>query len=188
MDLAGADKLLTSAEYHELGRTGALSEDDRVELIEGKVVPRSPIGPRHAGCANYLNSLLARWLGTRVIVTVQNPVLLSDTTEPQPDLLLLRPRQDYYRTCHPVPADVLALVEVADTSHAHDRRKARLYAAAGIPEMWLVDVRNDLIETRRRPTPMGFADVTAHHRGDRIAFEAFPDLQIEVADVLGGRA
>jgi Uma2 family endonuclease len=187
MDLAGGDKLLTSAEYHELGRSGVLSEDDRVELIEGKVVPMAPIGPRHAGCANYLNSLLARWLGTRVIVTVQNPLLLSDITEPQPDLLLLRPRRDYYRTHHPVPADVLALVEVADTSHAQDRRKARLYAAAGIHEMWLVDVRNDLIETRRRPTPLGFADVAVHHRGDRIVFEAFPDLQIEVADVLGDR-
>jgi Uma2 family endonuclease len=114
MDLAGGDQLLTSAEYHELGRAGVLSEDDRVELIEGKVVPMAPIGPRHAGCANYLSSLLARWLGTRVIVTAQNPVL-------------------------------------------------------------------------RRPTSLGFAEVAVHHRGDRIAFEAFPDLQIEVADVLGDR-
>lgn len=191
MNFAGGDKLLTTAEYHELGRLGVLSADDRVELIEGRVVPMAPIGPRHAGCANFLSNLLIRHLGARVIVTVQNPVLLSDITEPQPDLLLLRPRQDYYRDSHPVPADVLAAVEVADTTHAHDRRKARLYAAAGVPEMWLVDVRNDLVEIRSRPTALGFAfafaEIALHRRGDRIAFQAFPDLQIDVAELLGAR-
>lgn len=188
MDLAGGDRLLTSAEYHELGRLGVLPEDDRVELIEGRVIPMSPIGSRHAGCANFLTSLLARHLGVRAIVSIQNPVALSEITEPQPDVQLLRFRQDFYRSCHPVPADVLALIEVADTSHAHDRRKAGLYAIAGIPEVWLVDVRNDLVETRRRPTPLGYAEVALHHRGDRIAFRAFPELQIEIADLLGDRS
>jgi Uma2 family endonuclease len=187
MDFAGGKKLLTSAEYHELGRLGVLTEDDRVELIEGEVVPMSPIGSRHAGCTTYLINLLIQRLQARALVTMGNPVLLSEITEPQPDLMLLRPRADCYRAHNPVPGDVLAVVEVADTSHAHDRRKAGLYAAAGIPEMWLVDVRNDLIEIKRQPTPAGFAVVELHHRGDRIAFEAFPDLQIEVADVLGDR-
>jgi Uma2 family endonuclease len=185
MDRAGGEKLLTSAEYHELGRLGVLSEDDRVELIEGEVVPMSPIGSRHAGCTNYLVNLLARRLQERVLVTMGNPVLLSEITEPQPDLMLLRPRKDCYRFRNPVPVDVLALVEVADTSHAHDRRKAGLYAAAGIPEMWLVDVRNDLVEIKRQPAPGGFGVVELHHRGDRIAFQAFPDLQIDVAELLG---
>lgn len=185
MDFAGGKKLLTSAEYHELGRLGVLTEDDRVELIEGEVVPMSPIGSRHAGCSTYLLNVLIQRLQGRALVTMGNPVLLSEITEPQPDLMLLRPRADCYRARNPVPGDVLAVVEVAETSHAHDRRKAGLYAAAGIPEMWLLDVRNDRVEIKRKPTPAGYSVVEVHHRGDRIAFEAFPDLQIDVAALLG---
>ncbi len=187
MDLTSGKKLLTRAEYHELGRLGILTEDDRVELIEGEVIRMAPIGLRHTGCCRYLNHLLGQYLGRRALVDVQNPIVLSDITEPQPDVTLLRWRDDFYRSVEPQAADVLALVELVDTTHAHDRRKARLYGAAGVAEVWLVDLRNKLVEIRRQPTPQGYALIELHHPGEQVAFAAFPDLPIAVSDLLDVR-
>ncbi|GIW50689.1 MAG: hypothetical protein KatS3mg081_0044 [Gemmatimonadales bacterium] len=146
----------TVAEYHKMAEAGILGEDDRVELLEGELVAMAPIGSRHATCVRRLNYLLSRGVGERAIVDVQNPIRLSEYSEPQPDLALLKPRPDFYAAAHPGPEDVLLVVEVAETSADYDREvKIPLYARAGIPEVWLVDLAGAQIETFRQPAQGG---------------------------------
>src|SRR3982751_4315477 len=115
-------------EFYLMARGGVFSEDARVELIEGEVIEMSPIGSRHAGCVDRLNALLNR-SGQNVIVRVQSPIRIDDFSEPEPDIALLKPRADFYSNSHPTPADVLLIIEVAETSVEYDRGvKLPLYA------------------------------------------------------------
>jgi Uma2 family endonuclease len=125
-----------------MAEAGIFTEDDRVELIEGEVVAMSPIGPRHAACVRKLARLIRdRVSSTAAIVDVQDPIRLSEHSEPLPDISILRPRDDFYADGHPGPEDVLVLLEVADASVMYDRNtKLPLYARAGIAEVWLVDL------------------------------------------------
>ena len=111
----------TVDEYHLMGEAGVLREDDRVELIDGQVVEMTPIGPRHAGCVNHLTRILSRHGADMAMVSIQNPLVLGERSEPEPDVALLQPRADAYRGKHPRPEDVLLVIEVADTSVEHDR-------------------------------------------------------------------
>ncbi len=120
-----------------MAEVGLLSEDSRVELIEGEIIEMSPIGSTHGGTVNRSSKLLHRELDDIAIVSVQNPVHIDDFSEPQPDLALLKPRKDFYSNSHPTPEDVLVVIEVADASVYYDRNvKPPLYARAGIPEAW----------------------------------------------------
>jgi Uma2 family endonuclease len=177
----------TVEEYHRLGEVGILSEDSRIELIAGDIVVREPIGSYHAGAVNRLNRLWTSILGELAVVQVQNPVeLAEEDTEVQPDVTLLRPRADFYATRHPVAADVLLLIEVADTSLPRDRRvKMPLYAGAGVGEAWIVDLTTDRVEVHRDPAAGGYGHVRALGRGEIIAPKAFPHLTIAIADLLG---
>jgi Uma2 family endonuclease len=151
---------LTVAEYYRMGETGILAPDARVELIEGEIIDMPPIGSPHAGTVNYLGQRLSLACGTQAIVSAQNPVFLDLHSEPQPDILLLRPRPDFYRSAHPTPADVFLIVEVADTSLAYDTQiKLPLYARHGVPEVWLIDLPNRRFIVHRTPTAAGFQDV-----------------------------
>jgi Uma2 family endonuclease len=176
----------TVDDYYRMAEVGILHEDDRVELIEGQVVVMSPIGARHAGCVDALTHLFTKVPGLHTIVRVQNPIRLGPGAEPQPDLALLEPRRDGYRTRHPSPTDVLLVIEVADTSLAYDREvKLPLYAAAGIAEAWLVDLTGDRIEIRRGPGPDGYREVRLATRGETITPINLPGVDINVDDVLG---
>src|SRR5579862_9904434 len=136
-----ARRPLTVAEYHRMGEVGILTEDDRVELIEGELIAMSPIGSEHSGTVNALTHTLVLAVEDRAVVAVQNPVQLDDLSEPRPDFALLKPRDDYYRRSTPRPDDVLLLIEVADSSLAYDRNvKRSLYAWHGIPEFWIVNI------------------------------------------------
>ena len=133
--------LFTVDDYQRMGETGILREDDRVELIEGEIVSMPPIGSPHGGGVKHLNRLLAQAVGERAIVAVQDPVVLRPRSEPQPDIALLRPRPDFYAHSHPEAADVLLLIEVADSTLHYDLHvKVPLYARQGIPEVWVVDI------------------------------------------------
>lgn len=181
-----ARRRFTVEEYHRMGEAGILAEDERVELIEGEIVPMTPIGPRHAGSVNRLNRLWTLRLGDRVVVHVQNPVRLLPDSEVQPDLALLRPRPDFYVKSHPEAADVFLLIEVADTTAEADRRvKVPLYARAGIREFWLLDLSADRVEVYRQPTPDGYHEALVFSRGQEPAAGAFPDLTLTVSDLLG---
>lgn len=176
----------TVDEFHRMVQAGILTEDDRVELLDGEIVQMTPIGSKHAACVNRLTRLFSGRVGDRAILSVQNPVRLSERSEPQPDFALLRPRPDFYASAHPGPEDVLLIVEVAETSVEVDRQvKAPLYARAGIPELWLIDLAGEGVEVYRRPTPKGYQDVRRLGRGQRLSPVMFPDLDLGSDDVLG---
>lgn len=163
---------------------GLFGEDDRVELLDGEVVEMAPIGSRHAACVKWLTAFFTARLGHRAIVGVQDPMGLSERSEPQPDLTLLRPRPDYYAAGHPAPADVLLVIEVADTTVGSDRGvKVPLYAAAGVSEVWLVDLSAGEVPSFRRPAEAGYQEVRAHTAGDRLAPLAYPDAELAVAEM-----
>ncbi len=172
-------------DYQRMRESGILQEDDRVELIAGEVRPMSPIGPRHASVVKRLNVLLVRSLGAAAMVGVQDPIRLSNDTEPQPDLSVLRPRADFYATALPTAADTLLVVEVADSSLATDRaEKLPHYAAAGIAEAWLVDLVADAVEQHSAPTPSGYSQARVLSRGAILNSTVLPNLRLPIEDIL----
>ena len=181
-----ARRALTVAEYHRMGEVGILTERDRVELIEGELIAMSPIGSEHAGTVNALNRLLVQAVGERGIVAVQNPVRLDDLSEPQPDFAVLKPRADDYRRATPRSADVLLIVEVADTSLAYDRDvKRSLYARHGVPEFWIVNLAANEVEVCRAPTGDQYASVSHVGRDGVLEPELLSGVAIAVAAILG---
>ena len=176
----------TVAQYHQMVKAGILTEDDRVELIEGEIIEMSPIGRRHAACVDRLNRLFGDRLRDRAIVRVQNPVQLSDRAEPQPDIALLQPRADFYESGHPQPQDILLLVEVADTTVEFDREiKIPLYAKSGVREVWLVDLNENAIAVYREPSLSGYGQVQQLQRGQKLTVQAIADVSLAVDKVLG---
>ena len=170
----------TVKDYHRMAEADIFDPDDRVELIDGEVVKMAPIDSRHAGCVNRLNYLFVSRLGTRAVVAPQNPVEVDDYSEPQPDLVVLRAREDFYSNSHAVADDVLLVVEVSNTTLRFDLgRKADLYLAGGIPEGWVVDVNGGVVHVA---TPAGRRTVG---RGQSLAPEAFPDLVLQVVAIVG---
>ncbi len=179
----------TVAEYHRMAEVGILTEKDRVELIDGEIVEMTPIGPRHASVVKRLTALLTSRLGARTIVSVQDPVQLSKESEPQPDVVLLRPSSDFYAEGHPEPVDTLLLIEVADTSLPYDRGvKLPRYAAAGVPEVWIVDLADEAVEVYRAPAPEDYRQTVRIPRGGSLSPAAFPDLTLEIDEILGPRS
>ena len=176
----------TVDEYHRLGEAGILNEDDRVELIRGEIVQMSPIGSRHAACVARLNDLLIGRLRGRAVLWPQNPLVILPDSEPQPDIILLRHRTDFYAARLPEPDDVALLVEIADTSLRYDRRiKGPLYAEAGIRDYWIVDVGSDVVEIYRDPAGGEFRVTERVGRGRTLTPVFFPDTSLPVNDILG---
>lgn len=176
----------TVEDYHRMAQAGIFSEDDRVELLKGEIVTMAPIGSRHQACVDRLTGVLSLQVARRAIVRVQGPVRLDEHSEPQPDVALLKNQVDYYAQRHPRPEDVLLVIEVAETSAEADRDiKVPLYARAGIPEAWLVDLSGECIEIFQEPSPQGYQEVRRVRRGHRLAPRAFPDLDLAAHDLLG---
>ena len=174
----------TVDEFQRMAQTGILDEDARVELLDGQIVEMSPIGPRHAGCVRLLIRLLSR-AADRVMIDVQNPVVLGTYAAPQPDLAILRLRADDYAHAHPGPDDILLVIEVADTSVATDReRKLPLYATAGIPEAWLVNLPEDVIEIHREPRNGIYTVRQIIRRGETLTPLRLPELTLSADDIL----
>lgn len=173
-------------EYYRMAETGILSESDRVELIDGEVVEMSPIGSRHAACVDRLNQVFCLLLGKHLIVRVQNPVRLDEYSEPQPDLCLLQPRADFYAQAHPTPADVLLVVDVADSSAGFDREvKLPLYAQASVPEVWLVNLPAETVEIYAQPSAGKYQKSREFKHGEIISSETISQLSLAADAVLG---
>ncbi len=181
-------RMFTADEYHRMAETGILGYDDRVELVDGAIVEMTPIGPRHMACVDRLNLLLQRRFAGEAIVRVQGPVRLDPYSEPQPDLALLEHRADFYATAHPGPANVLLVIEVADSSVPFDRAvKLPLYARSGVAEVWLVDLVHDRIDVFTRPSPDGYRASAAASRGEAIPSDLLSPSRVLADDVLGTR-
>ena len=172
--------------YHRLGQSGILPENDRVELIEGEVIDMSPIGCRHAGIVTKLAYLIRNQTGSSAVVASQNPVHLSDLSEPQPDISVLRARSDFYADSHPNPEDVLLAIEVADTSLRYDREvKLPLYARANIREVWLLDLEAGQLLVNREPANGIYVCTIALNRGETAVSTCEPRISIALSDVFG---
>jgi Uma2 family endonuclease len=176
---------ITVDEYYRMAEVGLLAEDARVELIEGEIIDMAPIGSRHAAVVDRLAQLLQRSVGVRATVRVQGPIRLSASTEPQPDLALLKPRNDFYAAAHPTGHDTLLVIEVSDTTVRYDREvKAPLYARHGVPELWIVDLKGRRVHFFRAPSGGEYREVSAVSEPGDIELAALPGLAIDLSGVL----
>ena len=168
--------------YHRMAEAGIFRETDRIELIEGDLIDMAPIGQGHAGNVNALTEALFLACAGRAIVSPQNSVCLDDWSEPQPDLAILRRRADFYTTGdRPGPADTLLLVEVADSAVRCARtEKLPLYARAGVPEFWIVDLQSRVLDAYRTPQGENYRDLTSHVSGDTICLAAAPEIVVNL--------
>jgi Uma2 family endonuclease len=182
-----AHRRFTVDEYHRMAEVGILDEDDRVELLDGEIVLMSAMGSRHWSTVARLNERFRDLAGQRAIVSVQLPIRLDRYSEPEPDLALLQRRDDFYAERLPTPDDVLLIVEVADTSQRTDRdRKIPLYAGAGLPEVWLVDLPRDVVDVYRDPAAGAYRNVQTLGRDAVLAVLAMPGVSLQAREVLGG--
>lgn len=185
MPLELSRRLFTVEEYHRLAQSGVLKQDDRVELIRGEIIMMSPIGPRHAFRVSWLTEVLTDRVGKAGRIWTQNPVVLEARSEPQPDILVLKRRDERFREHLPDGSDVLLAIEVADTSLAYDRQiKRLLYAEAGVPEYWIVDVNDSILERYSGPRPDGYVHLDRLRSGDSLTLIALPQITIGLADLL----
>ena len=179
-------RLFTVKEYYQMLESGIFADGERVELIRGEIIKMSPIGRRHAACVDRCNYQFAHKLGGQVVIRIQNPLALDNTSEPEPDVLVLRYQDDFYESGHPQPSDVFLLIEVSDSTVDNDREfKNPLYAEDNITEVWLIDINNACIEVYRYPTIEGYRDIQKFYRGQNLSILAFPDINITVDEILG---
>jgi len=172
-------------DYYLMHECGVLTEDERVELIDGEIIKMSPIGRYHVAYVNRLNSLFGELLGRLVIVSVQNPVILSNLSQPQPDIALLKPRRDFYISGIAQVLDVFLLVEVADTTLEYDRDvKIPIYATYNVPEVWLVNVLEQVIVVYSQPGRNSYTNVKTFQSGDDLSLTAFPTINFPVNEIL----
>jgi hypothetical protein len=181
-----ARKLFSVDEYHRMVDVGILTEDDRVELIEGEILEMSPIGDRHLACTDRATMLLAPRLLGKAIVRIQGSIRLSDNTQPQPDIILLNPRKDFYAKGGAVTKDALLVIEVSETSFRYDRgRKLAIYAKYGVHEVWIEDLNTDTLLIFRDRHPKGYKTSLVLEPSDSVSPLAFPDLILPVSALLG---
>lgn len=178
-------RLFTVEEYHQMAEAGILHEDDRIELIHGEIIQMSPIGNQHVAIVSRINMLLAPQLVSHAIVHVQTPVLIDEHSEPEPDIIVASFREDYYAETGVTPKDVLLLIEVSDSTLQYDRNnKLPLYATAGIPEVWIIDVNKKQLEVYRQPSEDRYQSVTTLTREDHISATQF-SLDVLVKELIG---
>jgi Uma2 family endonuclease len=171
------------AEYELMIEAGVFPPSERLELLEGRLVPMSPIGSEHSGCVNFLSYWFMQHVSTRALVSIHNPVVLSDESEPEPDILLLKPRVDWYRKSKPRVADLLAVIEVCDTTVNFDRDvKLPLYAQALVPEVWLVVLPEKCVEVYTQSDGVQFQSCQTYRAGESIPLSFFSDLHFPASE------
>ena len=176
-------RLFTIDEYNRMGEAGIL-EEKGIELIQGEIIKKmSPINESHASCINRLNAILNRFLLDKAIISIQNPIVIPHHTKPEPDLTLLRFREDYYHARHPQVEDIILLIEVSDSTLAYDREvKLPLYAEAGIPEYWIINLEDQQIEAHHNPSENTYQIKEIAQKGDQLQIPGF-DSYVEIDKV-----
>ena len=177
----------TVDEYYKMADIGILTEDDPIELIDGEILVMAPHSPRHFSSDLRLTNrvLLCLLLSDRTVVSIHNPLRIDVYNEPMPDIALLHPRKDFYAAGHPTPTTTFLVIEVADSTLSYERHiKVPLYARAGIPEVWVVDLVARRVEVYRSPSPEGYRDIRIANPGDRLTPVAFPDVSLAVEEML----
>lgn len=178
-------RLLSVDDYYRMAEVGLLAPDERVELIEGEIIVMAPIGSTHAGVVDELCRILGRAVGDRAILGVQRPVRLDRRNETQPDLVLLKPRPDFYKKGHPTAGDVLLIVEVAELSLRYDREiKIPLYARFDIPEAWLFDMGQRVLHVFRSPISGTYAEIVTVPKPGVLTISSLAPLAVDLSTIL----
>lgn len=171
-------------EYHRMLETGIIAADERVELIEGQVIPMSAKNPPHAATTLCASDYLKRLLAEVALVRVQDPIQLSQYSEPEPDIAVVRIDPRKYINHHPAPNEIFLLVEVADTTLETDRKqKARLYARAGITDYWILDVNQRQVYVFREPGIEAYKLELILQEDARLSSIAFPEIEIQISQM-----
>ncbi len=172
-------------DYHRMFETGILTNQDKVELINGEIIEMSPSGSLHAAIVDRISNFLMQALGGQVIVRTQSPVQVSELSMPEPDICVLKPKNDFYAESHPLAQDIFLVIEVADTSYRYDKEvKLPVYAKAGIEEYWIINIERKEIEAHRAPHNEVFSKIDIIQLDQQLTFHAF-DLQIKAPSLLG---
>ena len=178
-------RAFSADEYHAMVEAGILTKYDRVELLDGEIIAMVPIGSRHASSVMRVSELLSEGVGKRAIVSVQGPVRLDEASEPEPDLMLLKRRDDFYAAAHPTPADVLLLIEVSDATVAFDKNvKLPLYARSAIPEVWIVNLPDRMIEVYSAPSGLEYTESRSIGMDGTLSPACFEDVSLQVGAVI----
>jgi Uma2 family endonuclease len=178
-------KLFNVYEFHQMEEAGILSGRERLELIDGEILVKAVAGPPHNASVARATREMVRLVGDHAIVFIQSSVRLNDWNEPEPDAVLLRPKDDFYASRHPGPDDIFLVVEVADTSLKFDLgTKARLYAETGVVEYWIVDIPNDCLFAYSDIHEKAYRTIRQLRRGDSIAPMLLPDCTIAIDSLL----
>lgn len=186
MSIQVLKRRFTVADYHKMAEIGVFKADEKNELVDGEIIVISPIGKRHAACVSRISELFFSRLATVASVRVQNPIILDDFSEPQPDIVLVKRRSDFYEARHPQTTDIFLLVEVADTTiDFYLSVKIPLYCQNGIQEVWLVDLNQNCIRMYRTPTSNGYQLIQLLEAEQILTLSAFPKNQINVKEILG---
>lgn len=186
-DMAADYKIrpITVYEYLRMGELGVIGPEERVELLDGELIAMPPSGEDHSFGVNEIVRVFYRHFADRTYIQSQSPIRLNELSEPEPDVVLLAPREDRYRKHRPLAGDVLLVVEVSDTSLRYDRgRKLEAYARAGIPEVWIVNVPDRCVERYAGLVGGRYAPPEIARAGGMIAPEAFPNEPLAVDEFL----
>ena len=175
---------ITVHDYHRMAKVGLLAPDARVELIEGEIIDMAPIDKTHTSIVDQLTRLFVRAVGDDAIVRVQGSVRLSQMSEPEPDLVLLKPRQDFYRHEFASAADTLLIIEVSDSTLRYDRDfKVAFYARHGVPEVWIVDLQNNQLLVYRSPSDGAYGRQTSAAQPETMHVTALPGVSLDLSSV-----
>ena len=175
---------LTVEQYYKMAEVGILGIEHRTELIEGEIIEMSPIGAKHAGTINRLSRVLSPRISDQAIISIQNSIRLNDSSEPQPDLAILHLRDDCYTESIPTPTEIFLLIEVSDSTLKYDREvKIPLYAKAGIPEVWIANIEEQIFEVYKSPNQDRYEQVQNYGKGEVISMSMFANIAIAVDEV-----
>lgn len=176
---------ITVDEYYRMGEVGLLASDARVELIEGEIIDMAPIGIGHSSVVNQLTRSFVVAVGNRGVVQIQGAVALDSISEPQPDIAVFLPREDFYRHSRPSRAETLLIVEVSDSTLAYDRDvKVPLYARHGIPEVWIVDLQHGELRCYGSPADGRYADQRVTREPGITPVTALPGVAVDLSAIL----
>ncbi len=177
-------RLISVREYDRMIEHGILTTEDKVELLNGVIIEKMPKGTKHAFLNDTIADLLKEKLAERVYVRSQNPIVLDDFSEPEPDIVLAKPPRQIYLEKHPRAEDILLIVEISDSTLGRDRfAKGSAYSKAGIRQYIVVNVAENSVENYREPSANGYNSKQTFHKGESFILEAFPEIEIEIADI-----
>ena len=178
-------RLISVEKYDQMIEHGILTAADRVELLNGVIIEKMPKGTKHAFLNDTIADLLKEKLGGRVYVRSQNPIVLDDFSEPEPDIVLAQPPRQIYLEKHPRAKDILLIIEISDSTLGRDRfAKGFAYSKAGISQYLVVNVAENSVENYRQPSANGYNSKQTFHKGESFSLEAFPEIEIEVTSLL----